>query len=342
MSLLVSCVTEAASLRGSGADPDRPSPGGCELSGVAAGGPVGAQGTGRVLAGPGDGTRLAHVVVPGGVRVLDLGLCDPPGRGAAVPSGRRHASGRDRRDLRAVGAPSHGWSSGGAGRAAGRGRRSGVDSAALAEQGAEASPAAVKAELEKLAFLRGLDAHTMDLSMLPAERRRFLAGLGRRLTPQALARREPQRRYPILVTVLAQAPVEVLDEVIQLFDQAVSSREGRARRRMSEHLAERVLLALRDGLRCGDVFAIANKSSRSCWRPSPVFARARVASLCRSGQLPDDPAAVGAGPGRVLPLRDDVRPAAQRPPVDRPGVPGRRAARPPLTSEPVAASTTTD
>jgi hypothetical protein len=37
-----------------------------------------------------------------------------------------------------------------------------------------------------------------------------------------------------------------------------------------------------------------------------------------------------------------VRPAAQRPPVDRPGVPGRRAARPPLTSEPVAASTTTD
>lgn len=56
------------------------------------------------------------------------------------------------------------------------------------------SPAAVKAELEKLAYLRRLDADTVDLSMLPAERRRFLAGVGRRLTPQALQRREPERR----------------------------------------------------------------------------------------------------------------------------------------------------
>ena len=54
-----------------------------------------------------------------------------------------------------------------------------------------ATPASVKGELEKLAFLRGMDAHTLDLSVLPAERRRFLAGLGRRLTAQNLARREP-------------------------------------------------------------------------------------------------------------------------------------------------------
>jgi hypothetical protein len=33
----------------------------------------------------------------------------------------------------------------------------------------------VKSELAKLRFLRRLDAHTMDLSMLPTERRRFLA-----------------------------------------------------------------------------------------------------------------------------------------------------------------------
>jgi hypothetical protein len=42
----------------------------------------------------------------------------------------------------------------------------------------EASPAAVKAEVSKLEFLRGLDAHTLDLSVLPAERRRFLATVG--------------------------------------------------------------------------------------------------------------------------------------------------------------------
>src|SRR5439155_23818555 len=92
----------------------------------------------------------------------------------------------------------------------------------------EASAAAVKAEVGKLLYLRGLDAHTLDLSVLPAERRRFLAAVGRRLTAQALARREAQRRYPILLTLLNQSAADVLDEVIQLFDQAISSRESRA------------------------------------------------------------------------------------------------------------------
>ncbi len=103
----------------------------------------------------------------------------------------------------------------------------------------EASPAAVTAEVEKLEFLRGMDAHTLDLSILPAERRRFLATVGRRLTAQALQRREPERRYPILLTLLAQSATEVLDEVVQLFDQAVSARESKAAHRMRDYLAER-------------------------------------------------------------------------------------------------------
>jgi TnpA family transposase len=103
----------------------------------------------------------------------------------------------------------------------------------------EASAAAVKAEVGKLLYLRSLDAHTLDLSVLPAERRRFLAAVGRRLTAQALARREPQRRYPILLTLLSQSAADVLDEVIQLFDQAISSRESRARFKMIDELAER-------------------------------------------------------------------------------------------------------
>ena len=77
------------------------------------------------------------------------------------------------------------------------------------------------------------------MSVLPAERRRFLATMGRRLTPQALKRREPHRRYPILLTVLAQSATDVLDEVVQLFDQAISARDSRAERRMLEQLAER-------------------------------------------------------------------------------------------------------
>src|SRR6266568_1855032 len=104
---------------------------------------------------------------------------------------------------------------------------------------ATSSPAAVKTELAKLAYLRRLDAHTLDLSMLPAERRRFLAGVGRRLTGQALARRDPERRYPILLALLAESAVDVLDEVVLLFDQALSGRESAARTRLREVLAER-------------------------------------------------------------------------------------------------------
>jgi len=102
----------------------------------------------------------------------------------------------------------------------------------------EASAAAVKAEVDKLGFLRNLGADRLDMSVLPAERRRFLATMGRRLTSQALERREPQRRHPILLTILAQSATDVLDEVVALFDQAISAKFSAAERRMKDELAE--------------------------------------------------------------------------------------------------------
>lgn len=75
--------------------------------------------------------------------------------------------------------------------------------------------------------------------MLPAERRRFLASVGRRLTAQALARREPERRCPTLLTLLAQSAVDVLDETLLLFDQAISRQEAAAKAQLTEALAER-------------------------------------------------------------------------------------------------------
>jgi hypothetical protein len=71
----------------------------------------------------------------------------------------------------------------------------------------EATAAALKTAIEKLKFLRAMDAHVLDLSMLAAERRRFLATVGRRSTNQALERREDERRYPILLTLVAQFAV---------------------------------------------------------------------------------------------------------------------------------------
>jgi hypothetical protein len=108
----------------------------------------------------------------------------------------------------------------------------------LTKPAVEATASAVLTSVGKLAYLRNLDAHALDLSMLPAERRRFLATVGRRSTVQALMRRE-ERRYPILLALVAQSAVDQLDEVIALFDQAVSARESRARTRTDEELVER-------------------------------------------------------------------------------------------------------
>jgi hypothetical protein len=51
----------------------------------------------------------------------------------------------------------------------------------------------------------------------------------RRSTDQAIERREDARKYPILLTLVAQPAVDQLDEVVTLFDQAVSGRESRAK-----------------------------------------------------------------------------------------------------------------
>jgi hypothetical protein len=90
----------------------------------------------------------------------------------------------------------------------------GVTRLAWLGQGAtEPSASAMKLSIEKLEFLRGMDAHLLGLSMLPTERRRFLATLGRRSTVQGLQRRE-ERRFPILLALVAQSAVDQLDEVI--------------------------------------------------------------------------------------------------------------------------------
>jgi hypothetical protein len=108
----------------------------------------------------------------------------------------------------------------------------------LVKPAVEATAAAVKTSIEKLEFLRVIDAHLLDLSMLPAERRRFLATAGRRSTVQALERRE-QRRYPILLALVAQSAADRLDEVVSLSGQAVSARESRAKTKTDGAPAER-------------------------------------------------------------------------------------------------------
>jgi hypothetical protein len=56
-------------------------------------------------------------------------------------------------------------------------------------------------------------------------------------------RREPNRRHPILLTLLAQSSVDVRDSVVQLFDQTLSGSESRARIKLREVLAEKAKLS---------------------------------------------------------------------------------------------------
>jgi hypothetical protein len=79
----------------------------------------------------------------------------------------------------------------------------------------------------------------LDLSALPDERRRFLAAIGRRSSAAKLGRRDPERGYPIALTLLAQSAADVLDEVVQLFDQALSAKESQAKHKLTGQLAER-------------------------------------------------------------------------------------------------------
>ena len=51
----------------------------------------------------------------------------------------------------------------------------------LTRPAVEATASAVLTSVGKLAFLRSMDAHTLDLSVLPAERRRFAVAAGRGL-----------------------------------------------------------------------------------------------------------------------------------------------------------------
>ncbi|MEA2587414.1 MAG: hypothetical protein QOH66_341 [Actinomycetota bacterium] len=92
------------------------------------------------------------------------------------------------------------------------------------------APESIKAEIVKLAYLRRLGADRLDLSAIPPERLRQMATVGRRSSPKALKSLAPQRRYPVLLATLAGTYTSVVDEIVQMFDQALAGTDSRARK----------------------------------------------------------------------------------------------------------------
>ena len=94
------------------------------------------------------------------------------------------------------------------------------------------SPGSIKSEVAKLAFLRQLGAHEWDLSDLNPNRRKFLAQVGRRSTSQTLQRMPDRRRYPILVVLLHETTLDLVDEIVDLFNRALKKTDSRSRREL--------------------------------------------------------------------------------------------------------------
>lgn len=145
-----------------------------------------------------------------------------------------------------------------------------------------------------LTWITWLDADTLDLSVLPPARRRFLAQLGRRSTAQALARSDPDRRHPILLATLAETAVEILDELVTLFDQALAVADSRARHQLADRLAdqaraggdrEQLLDSLLDVLADPDV---ADEAVGGLLRGGIGWERLRAARRTASARPPRD------------------------------------------------------
>jgi hypothetical protein len=107
----------------------------------------------------------------------------------------------------------------------------------LAQEGKSGSRG-VLGQIAKLVYLRAMGADGWDLSGLNPNRRRYLAQLARRSTNQALERRPERVRLPALVAFCAEQAAKVTDEVVDLFDEAIATAHGRARRRLIERKLE--------------------------------------------------------------------------------------------------------
>ena len=93
-----------------------------------------------------------------------------------------------------------------------------------------ASPRSTREEIQKLDFLRRTGTHHLDLSPIPSDRRRYMAQVARRSTPASLRRMAPERRYPLLAAAVTEAYRDIIDEIVLLFDQGLSSLDSRIRR----------------------------------------------------------------------------------------------------------------
>jgi len=95
-------------------------------------------------------------------------------------------------------------------------------------------PVMIRRYLDRIGLLRAIGADRLDLAAVNPNRIRHLAGLGRRMTPQAIARLEVAGRHQILAATVSDELVRLTDEVLDLFDVAMATIDRDARSHLEQ------------------------------------------------------------------------------------------------------------
>ncbi len=99
----------------------------------------------------------------------------------------------------------------------------------FSQQATEPLGKVIGVQIDKLRELRMIGLDPMVVADLNPNRVRHLAGLGRRMSPQALRRSDPARRYQIVAATLTETLYSLTDEILELFDTALGDADRRAR-----------------------------------------------------------------------------------------------------------------
>lgn len=83
--------------------------------------------------------------------------------------------------------------------------------------------AQINALLDRLEMLEASGGFRFDVSGLSPNRVRFLASLGRRMSPSAIARLSSERRFQILVATVVELTERTIDQIVDLFDVGVTA-----------------------------------------------------------------------------------------------------------------------
>jgi len=96
------------------------------------------------------------------------------------------------------------------------------------------TPAAVLDAREKFSLLQQWGVDPWDLAVVNPHRQKFLARLGRKDPVQALRRMGPERRSPIVVSLLKQTRIALTAARIDIFDVCMASRHKKARQALED------------------------------------------------------------------------------------------------------------